>query len=167
MTRPVLALVLALLAPAHGAFAACYGWGDRPRAERFELRGGEALDRKSGLLWQRCSLGAHWDGKACAGEKSWLTLEAAQEAAKAVGHGWHVPSGPELETIVDPDCGQPVVDTAVFPDIELGDDGAAGYWTTSPVGVLGLIYYFDFMTGMADGHSTGLPQAVRLVKTAP
>jgi hypothetical protein len=53
----------------------------------------------------------------------------------------------------------------VFPDIRPDEDGAAEYWTTNPVGAVNLFYFFDFMTGAADGHSRGFYLAVRLVKT--
>jgi len=42
----------------------------------------------------------------------------------------------------------------------------ANYWTTNQVGAADLIYDFDFMTGVADGHSRGFALAVRLVKSA-
>ena len=88
-----------------------------------------------------------------------------KELVKESGQGWRVPSGPELESIVERSCGQPVVDQAVFPDIRPNDEGAAEFWTTNPVGVAELFYYFDFMTGLADGHNRGFHLAVRLVKT--
>jgi hypothetical protein len=34
------------------------------------------------------------------------------------------------------------------------------------VGAANLVYFFDFMTGAADGHTRGFQLAVRLVKTA-
>lgn len=141
---------------------------------RFILDGGEAYDTKTGLTWQRCSLGTRWDGKhACIGDQVFASLDEAmgmadalaKELGKELGRGWRVPSGPELEKIVDRSCGKPVVDQAVFPDIRPNDEGAAEYWTTNPVGVAELFYYFDFMTGLADGHSRGFHLAVRLVKT--
>jgi hypothetical protein len=39
-------------------------------------------------------------------------------------------------------------------------------WTTDQVGAANLVYFFDFMTGAADGHTRGFQLAVRLVKTA-
>ena len=153
------------LAASQKTVAACYGRADGVE-RRFILDGGEAFDTKTGLTWQRCSLGMRWDSKeACAGEPMLASLDEAMRLAKEFGERWRVPSGPELESIVDRSCGRPVVDETVFPDIRPNDEGTAEYWTTNPVGVAELFYYFDFMTGLADGHSSGFHLAVRLVKT--
>ena len=160
----VFALGLALLS--REALAGCYERIDGAQ-RRFQLNGGEAVDRRTGLTWKRCSLGLVWEGKrGCVGEIKFASLDQAMQIAEAEGPGWHVPSGPELESIIDVGCGKPVVDTAVFPDIRADEGGTAGYWTTNPVGAANLIYYFDFMTGAADGHSRGFQLAVRFVKTA-
>jgi hypothetical protein len=146
--------------------AGCYGAAGGAQ-RRFLLRGGEAFDQKTGLTWKRCGLGLVWDGKqGCTGTLRYASLDEAAQAAKAEGADWHVPSGPELESIIDPACGKPVVDKAVFPDISADEDGKAEYWTTNPVGAANLVYFFDFMTGSADGHSRGFKLAVRLVKSA-
>ena len=160
------ALVLVCMLPIGGASAGCYD-GGKGVQHRFVLNGGEAFDRKTGLTWQRCSLGKAWDGKGgCAGETNFVSLDDATERAKSAGAAWHVPSGPELESIIDTGCGTPVVDTKVFPDVRADGDGMAEYWTTNAVGTANLFYFFDFMTGVADGHSRGFRLAVRLVKAA-
>jgi hypothetical protein len=145
--------------------AACYDGLGLPAQKRFILKGDDAFDSKTGLTWKRCSLGTKANGvRGCAGEKAFVNFDQALRAAKTEGDGWHVPSGPELESLVDISCGNPVVDVSVFPDIRPDIEGAAEYWTTNEVGVANLIYYFDFMTGRADGHSRGFQLAVRLVK---
>src|SRR6516165_11072804 len=65
-------LLGALLAKilASPSMAACYGRTGAQPQTRFVLRGGEALDSKTDLVWQRCSLGMTWDGKrGCHGER--------------------------------------------------------------------------------------------------
>jgi hypothetical protein len=56
-------------------------------------------------------------------------LDEATKKAGALGGKWRVPSGPELEGLIDRSCGSPVVDISVFPDIQKDEDGAADYWT--------------------------------------
>jgi hypothetical protein len=156
-----IALALAILCePA----LACYD-GSSPRGpRRFIVKGDEAFDSKTGLTWKRCSLGMRMEKGGCVGEKAYLGLDQALQSVQAEGNGWHVPSGPELEGLIDVTCGSPVVDVSVFPDIAADDEGMAPYWTTNEVGTAKLVYYFDFMTGRADGHSRGFQLAVRLVR---
>ena len=158
-------LALALVALAHPV-AACYDGPTAHGPKRFIVKGDEVLDSKTGLTWKRCSLGTTAErGNRCAGEKAFVNLDQAVLLAKAEGNGWRVPSGPELESLIDVSCGSPVVDVSIFPDIVPDDEGAANYWTINEVGAANLVYYFDFMTGRPDGHSRGFQLAVRLVKS--
>lgn len=163
-TASMLAALLVIMT-ASESMADCYGrTAGRPQT-RFILRGSEAIDTKTGLIWQRCSLGMTWDDKrGCVGEIMSLGLDEATKKAEMLGGQWRVPSGPELESIVDRSCGSPVVDPTVFPDIAKDEDGEADYWTTNPVGMANLYYFFDFMSGEADGHTRGFQLAVRLVR---
>jgi len=169
-SRPAaITLALALIALGQPAMA-CYDSPGPRGQKRFIVKGDEVLDSKTGLIWKRCSLGTKLGTKAergnrCAGEKAFVSLDQAMQLASAEGNGWRVPSGPELESLIDVTCGSPVVDVSVFPDIAPDDEGTANYWTTNEVGTANLIYYFDFMTGRADGHSRGFQLAVRLVKS--
>lgn len=154
------ALTMASISP---VMAGCYDADASGRQQRFELAGGEARDKASGLIWQRCSVGATWNGNGkCVGQTAYLGLDEAKAAAI---DGWRVPSGAELQGIVDVDCGSPVVDPNVFPDIRPDDEGHAKYWTTSPFGALDLYWNFDFIDGLADGNSRGIQLAVRLVRS--
>jgi hypothetical protein len=163
-TRIILAALL-MAAPFGNSIAGCYGRTETGSQTRFVLRAGEALDTKTGLIWQRCSLGMRWDAKrGCLGEMMSVGLDDATKKTTELGGKWRVPSGPELESLIDRSCGTPVVDSSVFPDIKKDEDGEANYWTTNPVGMAGLYYFFDFMSGRADGHTRGFQLSVRPVK---
>jgi hypothetical protein len=156
-------VMAAMLAMPASAVAECYDRDARGHQTRFRIVGGEAHDLRSGLIWQRCSVGTRWDGKnGCAGQIAYLGLDAAIAAA---ADGWRVPSGPELESIVDEDCGSPVVDPSVFPDIGPDEEGHAKYWTTNPVGTLDMYWNFDFVDGHPDGNTKGIQLMVRFVRT--
>jgi hypothetical protein len=170
MAECIMIRALALIVPAivlwsmNATLADCY---DRAGGSqrRFVLNGAEAFDTRTSLIWQRCSVGTVWDGtRDCQGEIAFVTLDQAKRLALAAGSGRRVPSDPELESIIDRGCGNPVVDKTVFPDIRPDEDGAANYWTTNAVGAAGLVYFFDFITGQADAHSRGFHLAVRLVR---
>src|SRR5215469_3930229 len=71
----LLGALLALIS-ASPSMAACYGRTGAQPQTRFVLRGGEALDSKTGLVWQRCSLGMTWDGeRGCQGERMSVGLD--------------------------------------------------------------------------------------------
>jgi hypothetical protein len=157
--------ILLVMTPVGNSVAGCYGRTETRSQTRFVLRGGEALDTKTGLIWRRCSLGMTWDSKrGCFGEAMSVGLDDATKKAGELGGKWRVPSGPELEGLMDRSCGSPVVDTSVFPDIKKDEDGQADYWTTNPVGMADLYYFFDFMSGQADGHTRGFQLLVRPVR---
>lgn len=160
---------LLVVVPISQSIAGCYGRTKARAQTRFVLRGDEAIDTRTGLIRQRCGLGMTWDGKhGCAGEVMSVGLDEANTKAQELGNrqlgNWRVPSGPELESIIDRSCGSPVVDVSVFPDLRKVGDSEADYWTTSPVGTADLYYFFDFTTGHADGHSRGFHLAIRLVR---
>lgn len=165
----LLALMLTLAGAAPG-LAGCYGSDGASRQTRFVVRAGEVEHKASGLIWKRCSVGLDWDGKTdgkadgkggCVGEIAYLGLD---EAIASAGGEWRVPSGPDLESLVDTGCGSPVVDSSVFPDIRADDEGHAKYWTTNALGMLDLYWNFDFIDGHPDGNSHGVRLAVRLVR---
>ena len=159
----MLAATLSLLA-AKEAVAGCI-WIN-PVSPRFFLRGGEAIDLQTDLIWKRCSLGLTWDADRhdCVGEIAKVGLDDALQKAKEAGSEWRVPSGPELQSIVVLTCGSPVVDITVFPDIRKDEDGEADYWTTSPVGTTDLFHFFDFMSGRLGRHTRDFQLAIRLVR---
>lgn len=157
----LLALVMTVSTSLPG-IAGCYGRNATESQSRFRLLGNEVEDLRSGLLWQRCSYGTAWNGKdRCVGTITYLGLD---EAISAAPDGWRVPSGPELESLVDVDCGSPVVDQSVFPDIRPDDEGHAKYWTTNAMGMLDLYWNFDFIDGHPDGNSKGIQLSVRFVR---
>ena len=156
---------MSIVAPISQSAAGCYGRANERAQTRLVLRGGEAIDTRTGLIWQRCSLGTTWDGKdGCVGKIMPVGLDEAGTKAQEFGGNWHVPSGQELESIIDRLCGSPVVDVNVFPDLREVEQDEADYWTTSPVGMANLHWFFDFTNGQADGHTRGFHLAVRLVR---
>ena len=119
-------------------------------APRFVARSdGLVLDRKTGLMWMRCSLGQTWDGQTCAGRAdnlAWHKAMALAEASKHAGmDDWRLPEIHELETLVHCSSGireqptpggfhgecagdytQPTIDTTVFPRAPI-----AYFWSAS------------------------------------
>jgi hypothetical protein len=68
------------------SMAGCYGRTEGRPQTRFILRGSEVVDTKTGLIWQRCSLGMTWDGRrGCVGEIMSFSLDEAIKKAGMLG----------------------------------------------------------------------------------
>jgi Protein of unknown function (DUF1566) len=104
-------------------------------AVHFEDHGdGTLTDRRSRLMWMRCSLGQRWEGGACRGEAARLDWPAAQEAARALNSGgslffndWRLPQLRELAQVTERRCENPRTNLALFPGTP-----AELYWTATP-----------------------------------
>ncbi len=152
-----------------------------------------ARDPKTGLVWQRCSVGQNWYGSICAGEADLFSFGQAQQHAR---FSWRLPTVLELHSLVrcssgitkshaplgdslgwiPHQCGgdyrTPTLHSEVFPQTK-----SFGYWTSSSsVPSDGHNYSIDFGDGAVkrslvggffkrDKDSSHLP--VRLVRTIP
>lgn len=98
---------------------------------RYELvvgsGGSEVLDKQTGLIWQRCSLGQSWNGTTCTGDASSHTWTDALAKAKAVGNGYRLPNIRELRSLTEKACTQPAINNSFFPSTAGGE-----YWSASP-----------------------------------
>ncbi len=100
---------------------------------QFKILADEAfvLDKKTGLIWQRCALGQYWvNGRCKGGAKEYTFTEAGKVAKSANDAGfndWRVPTITELASIVDLACYNPAINIAIFPDTN-----STWYWSSSP-----------------------------------
>jgi hypothetical protein len=127
-------------------------------------------DKKTGLVWMRCSLGQTLDGNTCVGEAG---LYSYMEATEQAPVGWRLPSARELATLIhcgkdsfteqaDPDgkgkinhnCGaqadSPSIQSAVFPQTK-----SAAYWTDTPNAELPLAYVWTVGFLLGDLYDEG------------
>ncbi|TDM09676.1 MAG: fimbrial protein FimH [Ideonella sp. MAG2] len=151
-------ILLAVLA-GYGQWAAavCPTW---PPDGRFTFSGSEVTDKRTGLIWARCSVGQTWDGITCADGSNLMTHEAALLYA-ASQIGWRLPNVRELASIADKGCSFPAIDTVAFP----AQSGT--YWSSSPyVGNSASAWSVNFDTGFVlnQGRESNLSH-VRLVRT--
>lgn len=96
-----------------------------PTLERFTLSGAQVIDKRTGLVWARCSVGQTWDGSTCTGSPTYLRHEEAMILAEQT-NGWRLPNVKELASIVSRPC-IPAIDDLAFPATPLG-----GTWTSTP-----------------------------------
>lgn len=110
---------------------------DKAVENRFKLcgQGDKVLDRRTGLMWARCSYGMSWDSEQgkCTGEASihnWQeSLQTAQTTSKEnylQRKDWRLPNIKELASIVNNQCIYPAIDNTFFPHTQ-----NAEFWTSS------------------------------------
>lgn len=115
--------------------------------ERFELSEYEVTDLRTGLIWQRCSVGQQWDGTNCTGSAIYYTWP---EALALASGGWRVPNINELLSIVETACANPAINSNIFPNTMVDR-----YWTSSPyngltVSSVGFDYGYDGLRQKVD-----------------
>lgn len=93
--------------------------------------GSEVLDKTTGLIWKRCSLGQTWDGRTCAGVPVRVEWPVAMNSTRSQGAGWRVPNVKELETLVETACFMPSINETIFPNTP--DDW---YWTSTSMSII-------------------------------
>lgn len=116
-------LCVALYAAATlSAHAACPSW---PTAERFTVSGEEVTDKRTGLVWKRCSEGQTLSGSSCTGTAASYKHEQALARAKSANTtdsatGWRLPNVKELASLADKGCQSPAIDSTAFPGTPSG-----------------------------------------------
>ena len=152
--RLALAAAVSVLTAAPLAFASC----NTPEPGRFTANGEEVYDSKTGLTWQRCSIGQTWQQDKCAGSVQALTWD---QAKKRAGGKWRLPTREELESLTDTPCGTSEEVKKLFPDM---DPLYPMYWSaTSPDN--GLAWLVGFNNGSTFNGFRTAPNGVRLVRT--
>lgn len=167
-TVTLLALALLFNAGFDPAIAGCpKSKSSTAAVSHFTLQGEEAYDRRTHLTWARCSVGKRWHDShhQCTGSVMLLSPDEATAYAQKLGHGWRLPNIDELASIIEQNCGEPAINTTIFPDVRYISEGSP-YWSESKYEDMpALRYYVDFMSGAIDARSDGVSAAVRLVRT--
>ncbi|PTQ87547.1 DUF1566 domain-containing protein [Agitococcus lubricus] len=124
--------------------------------------GAEVKDQKTGLIWQRCTVGQTLTANSCTGEAALYTWQEAQDYAKKQANQWRVPTIDELKTLHEAACIGPAINEATFVDTPLNNET----WSASAEGAdYGIM--LSFYNGEVSSNDKLNTLYVRLVKTAP
>ena len=143
--------------------------------------GQTVTDKKTGLVWMRCSLGQNWNGQRCTGSAREYTWEDARSAARGYSHAghsdWRLPSINELKTLTYCSSGLwessgdsnricrgdfrvPTIVESAFPDTP-----SSFVWSGSPyAGTSDFAWVVVFSDGHAGGAYRNGGYRVRLVR---
>jgi hypothetical protein len=132
-----------------------------PIASRFAIQGDTVYDKKTHLIWMRCSYGQEWtEGGGCSGAVKLLDWDSAMALRLPGTDAWRLPQKDELESIVAINCKKPAIDETVFPATP-----SVQYWT-STASSPSYAWIVFFRTGMSTWtFPRTTPFAVRLVRT--
>ena len=133
----------------------------------YSTDGDEVLDSTTGLIWQRCALGAAWTGSSCTFTNSTFTheqvLSLAKSQANSSGKAWRVPNVKELNSITDKSRGPAAIDGTAFPSTS-----ANLFWSSTPyLDNLQNAWAINFAYGNADADLRSSALSARLVRTGP
>lgn len=117
--------------------------------------GSEVIDNKTGLIWQRCSVGSSWNGSICSGSPNSLDFNTAFSTPPA---GWRLPNIKELFSLVEGACANSSINESLFPNTFSGT-----YWTSS-IDLTG-IYFIDFNNGTMAASLDNVSRRLRYVKS--
>ncbi|MEZ5512517.1 MAG: DUF1566 domain-containing protein [Steroidobacteraceae bacterium] len=146
-----------------------------PDPQRFDVRGdGTTVDRRTGLMWQRCPVGMTLNDQGtadifddtCAASaeiaNDWQSaLQAANDDTTAGHQDWRLPDVKELESIVLPSCAMPAADRGAFPDTP-----AAPFWSSTPLRQDPIAWQVEFLRGDVRWARTEQQANARLVRSS-
>jgi len=135
--------------------------------ERYTDNGdGTVMDKMSGSIWMRCSLGQTWDGKTCTGEVklyNWAEIETLADEFNLDGYAdhddWRLPNLPELATLTERMCKSPRINLEVFPSTP-----NLAYWTVMTKPATDLVYVMHFGEGGVDAFEKTYRGPVRMLR---
>ncbi len=107
-------------------------------------QGAEVKDTKTGLVWQRCSVGQTWTEGTCSGRARILKFS---QTPALVGGGWRVPNIDELSSLVI-QGGRPTIDAEAFPATPPGKFFGLTTNTSDP----GFEWHVNFYYGNVDSN---------------
>lgn len=88
------------------------------------------VDKRTNLIWSRCSIGQHWSNGNCLGTAQQLTYVAAKDEVRnkilKEKQQWRIPTVAELSLLVELRCFNPAIDLQLFPNTP-----SQSYWTTT------------------------------------
>jgi hypothetical protein len=142
-----------------------------PTSQFIDHNNGSLTDKKTGLVWKKCSEGQTWNTLTggCNGKTVRYSWRGALQHAQTVNNSggfagstdWRVPDIKALASIVEPRCSAPTINSTVFPGTP-----SATFWSTSSSALNGeSAWRISFKDGDDDWkNKKGSLNQIRLVR---
>ncbi|VAW56845.1 protein of unknown function DUF1566 [hydrothermal vent metagenome] len=126
------------------------------------------LDTRTGLMWQKCSLGLMGATVSSICDvgviqmHTWLTALKAANADTGYGYSdWRLPNVNELASLIDTACFSPAINETLFPATSNND-----YWTSTPFNTdVNYVYFLQGdIASISNNRLKNLAKNVRLVR---
>lgn len=108
--------------------------------------GSEVLDKRTKLIWQRCSIGQTWSGNTCSGDALRLTWVEALREAKSLGNGYRLSNIRELSSLIEYACYDSSINMTIFPNTP-----PVIYWSSSPSSFRNTFVTYTWLLSFGDG----------------
>jgi hypothetical protein len=135
-----------------------------PTIDFIDNQDGTVTHKRTGLMWQRCSVGQTWAQATCLGAASTYTYNDALALTSSFsGHNdWRVPNEKELLSIVEYGIYDIAINATVFPSTPTND----WFWSSSHIANSGtaarVVNFYHGHSGIGDENNSNL--FVRLVR---
>lgn len=123
-------------------------------------QGTEIQDKKTGLQWQRCSMGQTWSVNTCTGEAGTYTWQEGLDLAKKTVSNWRVPTIEELKTLQEVACYGAAINETIFPATPLNNETWSSSAESAEYGMM-----MSFYNGDVSSNDKLNPLYLRFVKS--
>ncbi|WP_172399790.1 DUF1566 domain-containing protein [Geothermobacter hydrogeniphilus] len=172
MKRIILTLVLCLLPLAHVYAQTCQTasiTASTPTSRFTDNGDGTLVDSVTELMWKKCTEGQSYNATTfgCDGSAVNYTWQGALQQTSAVNNGggfaghvdWRLPNIKELNSIVERQCVDPVINLDIFPATP-----SSFFWSASPSAGDTGAWFVDFYNGFDSIDIKSNEYGVRLVR---
>ncbi|MFI3187371.1 MAG: DUF1566 domain-containing protein [Methylococcaceae bacterium] len=135
-----------------------------PNTDFTDNKDGTVTHKRTGLVWQRCSVGQTWTGSSCSGSADTYTYDEAIALTDSFAgrSDWRVPNANELASLVKYDASYPAINSTLFPNTPTN-----AFWSSSPdVGNTNYAWYVYFYNGFVFNSFRYSSLPVRLVRAS-
>ncbi|BCE00330.1 DUF1566 domain-containing protein [Marinicellulosiphila megalodicopiae] len=167
MTIKKLAIILNIFLVVNFAQATCYEQmeDNTPTIRYIFSDDGWVTDKKTNLMWMRCSLGQTWENNTCTGQEIYTfenSLIISNEATFAGFDDWRLPNIKELISIVANNCNRPAINLDAFPGTT--DSIINSFWSATKTNDNSSAWSLDFAEGTPRVITVSAYYQVRLVR---